>query len=116
MILTEEDIIDLESLGKDRADFSLLTEDGFRMLKNVDNMCVFLNEDDRCSVYKHRPVGCRLYPFTYDLDTHEIVLDFDCPHPNNFVKVEELMVRTVLERLVETLFSERDKRLEHQTS
>lgn len=32
------------------------------VLKHVGGRCVYLGEDDRCSVYTERPLGCRVFP------------------------------------------------------
>ncbi len=77
MILTESDIRRLESLGYRREDFSEL-RGGFIRLKNVDGKCYFL-KNGMCSVYEHRPLGCRAYPVIYDLDAGKCVLDEYCP-------------------------------------
>ena len=31
------------------------------------NRCFFLDKDDQCSIYHHRPVACREHPFNIDL-------------------------------------------------
>ena len=77
MILTESDVKRLESLGYDRKEFSEF-RDGFLRIKNIDGKCYFL-KDGKCSIYEHRPLGCRAYPVIYDLDKGECVLDEYCP-------------------------------------
>lgn len=48
--------------------------------------CVFLDDDNRCTIYEHRPVTCREHPFEVDLsDTgavvHVALSDIvECPH------------------------------------
>jgi len=32
-------------------------------LKRDEGACIFLGEDNKCSIYDHRPVQCRTYPF-----------------------------------------------------
>lgn len=36
-------------------------------LRSVDDRCVFLDGDNRCTIYEHRPVTCRQYPFNVEL-------------------------------------------------
>ncbi len=77
MILTEDDARRLESLGYRREEFAEF-RDGFLRLRNVDGRCFFLR-DGRCSVYEHRPMGCRAYPVVFDLDGGRCTLDPLCP-------------------------------------
>lgn len=81
MTLTEADIARLEGAG--RSGFSFLNDDGVPQLRNRDGHCVFL-VDGRCSVYRHRPEGCRLYPLILDLDLDQVVRDDFCPFADEF--------------------------------
>ena len=51
------------------------TSDGFHPLPvlamNENGRCVFLDDDDRCSIYPIRPIVCRRYPYriAHDLQT-----------------------------------------------
>jgi len=38
----------------------------FHRLKYADKRCAMLNENDKCSIYQHRPSICRLYNATTD--------------------------------------------------
>jgi len=33
-----------------------------KLRKREDNSCIFLKEDNSCSIYPVRPIGCRAYP------------------------------------------------------
>ena len=37
-------------------------------LRRASGGCQYLGEDDLCSIYEHRPVTCRRYPFDVELD------------------------------------------------
>ena len=37
-------------------------------LRRNKNGCQYLGEDDLCTIYEHRPVTCRRYPFDVELD------------------------------------------------
>lgn len=89
MILTEEDIRRLESLGYSRGEFSEF-RDGFIRLKNVNGRCFFLR-DGKCSIYEYRPLGCRAYPVIFDLSLGRCILDELCPakHTVNRRELEE---------------------------
>jgi len=51
--------------------------DGVRgILKEVNGKCIFL-KGNKCSIYKVRPIICRLRPFSPQLDNNEIVLTYD---------------------------------------
>jgi uncharacterized protein len=81
MMLTHEDLDRIEAAGYDRKEFILggrPTKEGFWQLKNVDGKCFFLSPGGKCTIYKIRPRGCRLYPLIKTLDTNEIVIDDDC--------------------------------------
>lgn len=77
MILTEDDLKRIESLGYKREDFSEFRE-GFIRLRNVSGKCYFLI-DGRCGIYESRPLGCEAYPVIFNLATRSCELDDDCP-------------------------------------
>jgi dCTP deaminase len=79
MPLAPGDIVRLEALGHQRGAFTV-EEDGLVFLANVEGRCYFLGPDGRCTEYRARPDGCRLYPLTLDEDLSEFVLDGLCPH------------------------------------
>lgn len=81
MTLTEADVAALRSTGARR--FSRRNRDGVPQLVNRNGHCVFL-VDGHCSVYEHRPEGCRLYPLILDLDLDEVVRDDFCPYADEF--------------------------------
>ena len=37
-------------------------------LRRRKGQCQYLGKDDRCTIYEHRPVTCRRYPFDVELD------------------------------------------------
>jgi Fe-S-cluster containining protein len=37
------------------------------VLRWVRGRCVFLDEQDRCTAYEHRPIVCRMHPFEVTL-------------------------------------------------
>jgi len=72
-VVTEEDCARLaKRLGMTAEEFEReyvreeLSDDGERMLKSMP--CVFLGDDNRCTVYEDRPECCRDYPFLYKDD------------------------------------------------
>lgn len=84
MPLTEADIARIERLGHARDDFCELDEDLVPQLKNDGDHCVFLGTTGRCTIYEHRPDGCRLYPLVWDRDAGRVVRDDFCPWHREF--------------------------------
>ena len=106
MPLSEKDIKRIEKLGYRRDEFSVVV-DGVRVLKNVDGKCFFL-KDDRCSIYEHRPLGCRFYPVIYDVDRRKAVVHDFCPLAgevkiSTVKKVERALIRHIREVFGELL-------------
>jgi Fe-S-cluster containining protein len=77
MQLSEEDVKRIEKLGYSRDEFSIEV-DGVRVLKNVNGQCYFL-KDGKCSIYDHRPKGCRFYPVIYDVERGKATVHDFCP-------------------------------------
>lgn len=60
---------------------------GVLRLKNVSGHCVFYDVESRtCRIYQIRPVGCRLYPLTYN--GREVEVDKTCPTWDTVAKSE----------------------------
>jgi len=105
MPLTNEDKKRIEGLGY--TDFCIEDDDWFTM-KNLEGKCVFLQEDGKCKVYKHKPTGCRFYPVVWSMDTKGPVMDVDCPHSGEFFITDTLAKD--LKNLVDTVQRERKQR------
>jgi Fe-S-cluster containining protein len=88
MLLSNTDIERLERLGHDSQKFVRYDRHGFSRLKNRRGLCVFYDaEECRCKIYKHRPLGCRIYPVIYS-EQEGIVVDDLCPMRNTVSKIE----------------------------
>lgn len=48
-----------------------IDEDNDYVLKS--SPCVFLNQDNTCNIYEHRPLACREYPHTNRKNMHQIL-------------------------------------------
>jgi uncharacterized protein len=84
MILLDEDVKRISELGFEESFFTRSTADGFKILKNSSaGRCVF-HDGSKCTIYEHRPKGCKLYPVIYDEDQMLAVKDMDCPYRNEF--------------------------------
>ncbi len=100
MQLSQRDVKRLERLGYRRDEFS--TEiDGVRVLKNVNGWCFFL-ENGKCRVYSHRPLGCRLYPVVYSVDSGQATVHDFCPlgktiRKRDVKRVERILIRHISE-------------------
>ncbi len=85
MLLTEEDVKRIETYTDyKRSEFLLPLEEtrGFYQLRNVPSpigrKCFFLTNKGKCSIYKFAPEGCKLYPLVMNLDTKEVMVDYEC--------------------------------------
>ncbi len=106
MILTEEDIRRIERLGFKREEFSV-EKNGVYMLRNVNGKCFFLDEENRCRIYEHRPIGCRIYPVIFDLDKKRAVLDDECPRRNEVDKRDLIRAERILRRIIRSCLGNR---------
>jgi len=88
MLLSEEDIGLLERAGYKREKFTRYDSQGFAMLRNFQGCCVFYDvEANRCRIYKHRPLGCRIYPVIYD-EEGGVMCDHLCPLGDTVTETE----------------------------
>jgi len=88
MMLSNADIERLERLGHGGQKFVRYDRHGFARLKNRHGFCVFYDVvKKRCRIYRHRPLGCRIYPVIYS-EQEGIVVDDLCPMRNTVSKME----------------------------
>ncbi len=88
MMLSNADIERLERLSHDRQKFVRYDRHGFARLKNRHGLCAFYDvEKCRCKIYRHRPLGCRIYPVIYS-EQEGIVVDDLCPMQSTVSKIE----------------------------
>lgn len=88
MLLSSADVERLERVGYDREKFSHSDRHGLVRLKNRRGFCVFYDtEKCRCKIYKHRPLGCRIYPVIYS-EQEGVVVDDLCPMENTISEPE----------------------------
>lgn len=107
MLLLEEDVARLESLGYDRSEFSVITEEGYVQLRNVNGHCFFFDPSTkRCKVYEARPVGCRFYPIIYSLSEQKCIVDDECPMARTVSREEIERACPQLRKLVAQLIAE----------
>jgi Fe-S-cluster containining protein len=88
MMLSIADVERLEGMDYDRREFVRYDRHGFVRLRNRRGFCVFYDAGRRrCRVYRHRPLGCRIYPVVFS--EHEgIIVDDLCPMINTVSKME----------------------------
>ena len=98
MELTDRDIERIVKGG--HTDF-YLEINGSYVLKNSGGSCVFLGDDGRCSIYRIRPKGCRLYPLVMGMPSRRWGLDHKCPHRDEFSPDPEDIIS--LESLIDEL-------------
>ena len=88
MLLSDADVERLERMGYERQEFVRFDRHGFVRLRNRRGFCVFYDvERCRCKIYRHRPLGCRVYPVIFS-EQEGIVLDNLCPMKSTVSKIE----------------------------
>jgi Fe-S-cluster containining protein len=107
MPLSNSDIVRIRKLGFSE-DFFVVKRNRERKLKNSMGRCVF-HDGRLCTIYDHRPEGCRIYPVLYDTYTGKVVLDVECPHPEDFQVTPDISCEII--KLVGKLDAERNDRL-----
>ena len=85
MPLLISDILRIEALGFKR-EYFVVYRNGVPRLRNVNGRCVFLSGNNACTIYRHRPLGCRLYPLVYDVSSNRVVIDDLCPKRDEIKK------------------------------
>jgi len=88
MMLSNADVERLEKAGYHRRQFLRYDRHGFARLRNRRGFCVFYEiEKCRCQIYKHRPLGCWIYPVIYS-EQEGIVVDSLCPMKDSVSEIE----------------------------
>ena len=102
MPLTKEDVERIERLGFKREEFTVEV-DGILRLRNLNGRCVFLDNDNRCKIYDHRPLGCKIYPAILD-ESCRVVVDDKCPRKHEVSKRDLRKVKKLLKKLVREIY------------
>ena len=105
MPLTNEDIERIEKLGYRRQEFAVKV-DGIYRLRNIDGKCYFLDESNRCRIYDHRPIGCRIYPVILDVETNRAIVDDLCPMKDSVSRKDIKSAEKILRKLVKEVYSQ----------
>lgn len=111
MILTDDDLNRIENLGYNKNQFCLDPNetDGYWQLRNknsiLGNICYFLSNEGKCTIYENRPQGCQIYPLIYDFEFGKPVIDEDCRESVYFNKQKYSQSQIItLEKLISNLF------------
>ncbi|WP_420917891.1 YkgJ family cysteine cluster protein [Pyrodictium abyssi] len=103
MPLTREDIERIASLGYS-PDYFVEHVDGVPRLRNVEGHCVFLDPStNKCKIYPHRPMGCRLYPLVY-VPGEGVDVDPECPKAYTIDRKSVRELAPLVLRLVEMIY------------
>ena len=87
-MLSSSDIERLEAIGYEKEKFLRYDSQGFAILQNRKGYCVFFDVIQcKCTVYKHRPQGCRIYPVVYSED-EGVTVDDLCPEKDTVTETE----------------------------
>lgn len=104
MILTKSDIDRITSLGYKLEEFAIF--DGkFWRLRNVGGKCYFLDENGRCKIYDHRPLGCKAYPVIKTNGSCSPDIEI-CPYANLITDEELAMGCEILNKIFNELEKE----------
>jgi Fe-S-cluster containining protein len=110
MLLSAEDIEQLEKKGYDRDFFVHFDSEGYATLRNYNGYCIFYDaEKKRCKVRPHRPSGCRIYPVIYD-EEKGIVVDNICPACGTVTEKQKAKRGKKVLKLLKTIDTEAKKR------
>lgn len=85
-VLNKEELKEISQVLRNN-DFYDIIDDNLYKIRLSNNKCIFL-ENGRCSIYNHRPVDCRLYPFDIikkDYKYYLILYKLECINNNVIV-------------------------------
>lgn len=87
-MLSNTDIERLEAIGYDKEKFMKYDSHSFAQLQNHQGYCVFYDViRSVCTVYSHRPQGCRIYPVVYS-EEEGVTVDDLCPEKDTVTETE----------------------------
>ncbi len=105
MELSSEDIARIEKMGYRLEEFAV-TDDVVTRLRNVEGYCIFYSRaDNKCQIYKKRPMGCRLYPVVY-LANEGVIIDDLCPMGHTISEKELRTKEIILYKLLKKIDNE----------
>jgi len=100
MILLKSDIAKITKLGYELNYFAV-RRGGFYFLRNIKGHCIFLDPlTKRCKIYSYRPLGCRLYPVVYYVDSGEVGVDPECPLALEVTRDELFLAKRIMRRVI----------------
>jgi Fe-S-cluster containining protein len=110
MLLSAEDIAQLEKRGYKKEFFVRIDKAGYAVLRNRQGRCVFFDaEKRRCNVYAGRPSGCRVYPVIFDEDKG-VVADTVCQARGTVTEKEKARKGKKVLKLLKLLDREAEQR------
>ena len=116
MLLSNEDIERLERKGYDKTFFVRFDKDGYAVLRNLNENCVFFDPEKRvCRERANRPIGCRIYPVMHD-ENNGIVTDSICPARNTISEKQKAKRGKKVLKLLSKIDSEAKSRLSEKRS
>lgn len=110
MLLSAKDIERLERKGYHRNFFVRFDSEGYSILRNQHEYCVFYDtEQRRCRVRAHRPAGCRIYPVIYH-EEKGIIVDSICPSCDSVTEKQKTRQGEKVLKLLKTIDIEAKRR------
>ena len=56
-------------------EIEIIGDETYYMIKRKSNFCFFFDtKKSKCKIYKHRPLDCRLFPFTLEMKKNKPIL------------------------------------------
>ena len=92
MILSEKEYKKIMKKNKDLRQLNAfsLGDDGFLRMRTINGECVFFDKiTKRCSIYRIRPMGCRIYPIHFNFEEQICKFGKLCPKPKEFYPDEK---------------------------
>ncbi len=79
VLVTEADRQRLQAVATDAEPWEVASN-GELALRRTSGFCLYLDPQQRCTVYEHRPEHCRAYPYLWTTyDRAQLDVDFSCP-------------------------------------
>ena len=87
-----------EKLFKKFSEKAETTKKVLLLKRNKDGNCIFLDEKDKCKIYKKRPFDCRLYPILLNFKDKKPYIWVDrkfCPNSGEIILNERKILKTI---------------------
>ena len=119
-ILSREEKDEIISSFKVSEDNFIKHNNSFYTIKTQKGICPFLNENNRCSIYKCRPNDCKLFPF--DIKRLEgkyylVRYNFDCCKDSSLDNVDDIVekIESYKDEFVDKALNKKMENISYET-